>query len=128
MKLYQRESGSAVTRKYCQTPPRPLIQMGERSNLGSLRVNKCKFNARIGVYGPTVIEIEPVAPVAVPVMVVVPSAPPTVPTPPPATVMTDGLLLTKLVSAVTSWPFRVAVNSTAVPAGSMARLSSLPRE
>ena len=74
------------------------------------------------------IEIVPVAPPPVPVMVVVPSDPPRAPIPPPETVITAGLLLAKVVSAVTSWPFKVAVNSTAVPAGSMVRLISFPSE
>ena len=68
-------------------------------------------------------------PPPVPVIVAVPCVPPTAPEfVPEIMVITAELLLVKVVSLVTSLPFRVAVKLTVVPAGSLARLSVLPRE
>jgi len=76
-----------------------------------------------------VIEIEPVDPPEVAVMVAVPSPPPMVPTLlPEISPIIDGSLLVKTVWAVTSVPLRVAENEISLPAGSVVRLMLSPSE
>jgi len=81
-------------------------------------------------YGPTVIVTDPVAPAPVPVMVTMPTPPTRVPRLVSAELrlMMLGSLLVKVVWLVTSLPFSVAVNATAVLGGAVVKLMLLPSE